>query len=64
LFLGSVASALLTQGLKGLLFGVTPADPWAFIGMLVVLAGVATLAGFLPARRASRINPMIALRAD
>ena len=64
LFLGTAASALLTQGLQGLLFGVTASDPAAFLSMLVVLAGVAMLAGFLPARRAAHINPTIALRAD
>jgi len=64
LLIGTVVSALLTQGLRSLLFGVTPTDPWAFVSMLILLAGVATVAGFLPARRAARINPMIALRAD
>jgi predicted permease len=64
LFIGTVVSALLTRGLQGLLFGVTATDPAAFIGMLVVLAGVAAVAGFLPARRAARISPTIALRAD
>jgi len=64
LVIGTVASALLTRGLQGLLFGVTATDPAAFLGMLAVLIAVAALAGFLPARRASRINPTIALRAD
>jgi ABC-type antimicrobial peptide transport system permease subunit len=39
-------------------------DPLAFVVMLFVLSVVAGLAGFLPARRAARINPTIALRAD
>jgi hypothetical protein len=64
LLIGTIASALITSGLQGLLFGVTATDPAAFVGMLVVLTGVAVLAGFLPARRASRINPTVALRAD
>jgi hypothetical protein len=64
LLLGTVASALLTQGLKSLLFGVPPRDPVTFVSMLVVLAAVAGLAGFLPAQRAARINPTVALRAD
>jgi ABC-type lipoprotein release transport system permease subunit len=50
--------------LKSLLFGVPPRDPVTFVGMLVVLAAVAGLAGFLPAQRAARINPTVALRAD
>ncbi len=61
---GSAVSWILARALSGLLFGVTPADPVTFLGMLVVLTAVAALAGYLPARRASRIDPMVALRAD
>ena len=64
LLLGTAASGLLTQAMKGMLFGVTPGDPVTFAGMLILLAGVAAAAGYLPARRASRIDPMIALRAE
>ena len=59
---GIVASWALARTLSGLLFGVTSSDPVTFAGMLVILTGVAALAGYLPARRASRIDPMSALR--
>lgn len=59
---GVVASWVLARALSGLLFGVTSSDPVTFLGMLVILTGVAALAGYLPARRASRIDPMAALR--
>jgi predicted permease len=62
--LGTAASWALARALSGLLFGVTPGDPATFAGMLIVLTAVAALAGYLPARRASRIDPMVALRAD
>jgi putative ABC transport system permease protein len=60
--IGIVASWALARTLSGLLFGVTSSDPVTFAGMLVILTGVAALAGYLPARRASRIDPMAALR--
>ncbi len=62
--IGAGASWALAQGVSGLLFGVTPTDPGTFLGMLLVLTTVAAVAGYLPARRASRIDPMIALRAE
>jgi len=59
---GVVASLVLARTLSGLLFGVASSDPVTFAGMLVILTAVAALAGYLPARRASRIDPMEALR--
>lgn len=59
---GVVASWALARMLSALLFGVTSSDPVTFAGMLVILTVVAALAGYLPARRASRIDPMSALR--
>lgn len=59
---GVVASWALARTLSGLLFGVTASDPVTFAGMLVILTAVAAIAGYLPARRASRIDPMAALR--
>jgi predicted permease len=59
---GVVASWVLARTLSGLLFGVTSGDPVTFVGMLAILSTVAAIAGYLPARRASRIDPMSALR--
>jgi predicted permease len=60
--IGVVCSWTMSRALQGMLFGVTPTDPWTFLGMIVLLTGVAALAGYLPARRASQIDPMTALR--
>jgi ABC-type antimicrobial peptide transport system permease subunit len=59
-----IASRALARTFEGLLFGVTASDPVTVIGVPLVLALVAGIAGYLPARRASRIDPAIALRAD
>ena len=62
--IGTAASWALARALSGMLFGVTSNDPITFAGMLVVLTTVAAVAGYLPARRTSRIDPTVALRAD
>jgi predicted permease len=61
---GAVVSIAVAHLIASLLFGTAPTDPATFVAMVVLLAGVALLAGYLPARRASRINPMVALRND
>ena len=64
LALGMAASWALTGTLESMLFGVTSGDPVTFIGMGTLLIAVAAVAGYVPARRASRIDPMVALRAS
>jgi len=64
IFTGALAAGLLARSIGSLLYGVTPGDPWAFAGAAAVMLAVAGLAGYLPARSASRIDPMICLRAD
>ena len=59
---GIAASLAAARLITSLLFGTEPTDPLAFAGMIVLLGLAALLAGFLPARRASRVDPMIALR--
>jgi putative ABC transport system permease protein len=62
--LGIVASYLLTQFLRTLLFGITPTDPLTFGAVAVLLLLTALLACYFPARRASRVDPVIALRSE
>lgn len=61
--LGTVASCAAAATLRTFLFGVTSLDPATFAGVFVVLVCVAGLAGYLPACRALRIDPVQALRA-
>jgi len=60
--IGSVASFAVARGIASLLFGTEPTDPAIFAAMVALLGVVALLAGQIPARRASRIDPMIVLR--
>jgi len=60
--LGSLGAWLASRALSGFLFGVTSGDPLTYVAMVVVLSGVAVMSGYLPARRAARIDPIIALR--
>jgi putative ABC transport system permease protein len=61
---GLLASLALARLLSGQLFGVSPTDPVTFVGIAALLAGTALLASYLPARRATRVDPITALRAE
>ena len=62
--LGLALALAATQLVGGLLFDVGTLDPLTFVGVPLVLAAAALLAAYLPARRASRVHPVIALRTD
>jgi putative ABC transport system permease protein len=61
---GLIGATLVTRSLRALLYGVRPLDPMTFIAMTLLLAATAVLASYVPARRASRIDPMRALRDE
>ena len=64
MIIGMPVAYALAYTLSSLLFGVTARDPLAFVGLPIVLASVALLASYLPARRALRVDPLVALRYE
>ena len=61
---GLIGAVIIAELMATLLYGVRPTDPLTFVGVAFVFLGVALLACYLPARRAMRVNPMIALRYE
>jgi ABC-type antimicrobial peptide transport system permease subunit len=62
--LGSAGAYAMTRVLQSLLYGVGARDPMTFVAVAVLLGGVAVLASWLPARRAARVDPLAAMRAE
>ena len=62
--IGIPAAFAFTRLVGSYLFGLTPQDPYSMIAATLVLLGVTALAGYIPARRATRVDPMVALRYE
>jgi len=64
LALGLVGAWLLSQFLAGQLYGITRQDPLTYVSVAAILGLVALTASWLPARRATRVDPMLSLRSE
>ena len=62
--LGLAGAAVGTRLLRGILFGVTPLDPTTFLAVSLVFGLVSTLASYVPARRATKVDSLVALRCE
>ncbi len=62
--LGVAGACASSRALSSLLFGVTPHDPWTFVTVSLLLITVALIAAYVPARRAVRVDPLVALRSE
>jgi putative ABC transport system permease protein len=61
---GVPVALALTRLMHGVLTGVTSSDPWTFVSVVFILGASALLASYLPARRAARVDPLVALRTE
>jgi predicted permease len=64
MMVGAIFAVMAGFGVSGALYGISPADPIAWLGAITLLLGVAALANLVPARRAARVKPWLALRAE
>jgi len=64
ILIGIVGALILTRLMQGVLYGVTATDPMTFGAVAVALLGVAAVASWIPAMRATRVDPLVALRSE
>jgi putative ABC transport system permease protein len=64
ILIGVVAAAMVTRVMTSMLVSVSPTDPWTFASIVLLLVPIAIAASWIPARRAARLDPMVALRED
>jgi putative ABC transport system permease protein len=64
MIVGTLAAAAVSRAMRGMLFEVSPADPFTYAAVLALFAATAGLALIVPARRALRVDPLTALRAE
>ncbi|MBI4473746.1 MAG: hypothetical protein HY646_13850 [Acidobacteria bacterium] len=62
--IGVVAALAFSKLLSNLLYGIAPSDQWSIAAAIFLMISVSTLAAYLPARRASRVDPSVALRYE
>src|SRR5439155_26954192 len=62
--IGALAAVVVARVVASLLYGVRPIDPVTFIGVPIILAAISLLASYVPAHRATRVDPLVATRAE